>query len=157
MNAKPHMLKGLVAAAAIALTAAGVAPPAQARQAEIYTPLLSNLALSGYDAVAYFDQGRPVMGLAQFSTDWKGAQFRFVSAAHLARFKANPAAYAPQYGGYCAWAVSQGHTAKGDPTVWKLVGGKLYLNYDAAVQQRWQQDIPGNIGRADRNWPQVLR
>jgi len=157
MNAKPHMLKGLLAAAAIALTAAGVAPSANAREAEIYTPLLSNLALSGYDAVAYFDQGRPIMGLAQFETEWKGAKFRFASAAHLARFKANPAAYAPQYGGYCAWAVSQGHTAKGDPKVWKLVGGKLYLNYDAAVQQRWTQDIPGNISRADRNWPRVLK
>lgn len=157
MNAKPHMLKGLLAAAAIALTAAGVASSANAREAEIYTPLLSNLALSGYDAVAYFDQGRPIMGLAQFETEWKGAKFRFASAAHLARFKANPAAYAPQYGGYCALAVSQGHTAKGDPKVWKLVGGKLYLNYDAAVQQRWTQDIPGNISRADRNWPRVLK
>jgi YHS domain-containing protein len=157
MNAKPHKLKGLLAAAAIALTVAGVAPSAAAREAEIYTPLLSNLALSGYDAVAYFDQGRPVMGLAQFETEWKGAKFRFASAAHLARFKANPVAYAPQYGGYCAWAVSQGHRAKGDPKVWKLVGGKLYLNYDAAVQQRWTQDIPGNISRADSNWPRVLK
>ncbi|MBS0410966.1 MAG: YHS domain-containing protein [Proteobacteria bacterium] len=151
------MLKGLVAAAAIALASACVAPPAPAREAEIYTPLLSNLAVSGYDAVAYFDQGKPVMGQAQFETEWKGAKFRFASAAHLARFKANPAAYAPQYGGYCAWAVSQGHTAKGDPKVWKLVGGKLYLNYDASVQQRWERDVPGNISRADRNWPRVLR
>jgi YHS domain-containing protein len=156
MNAKPHMLKGLLAAAAIALTATGVAPPAMARQAEVYTPLLSHLALSGYDAVAYFDQGQPVMGQAQFKTEWNGAEFRFASAAHLARFKANPAAYAPRYGGYCAWAVAEGHTAKGDPKVWKLVGGKLYLNYDAAVQQRWQRDIAGNISRADRNWPRVL-
>jgi YHS domain-containing protein len=154
MNAK--RLTGLLAAAAIALGAAAPVP-ALARQAEVYTPLLSNLALAGYDAVAYFDQGRPIQGSARFETAWKGATFRFASAEHLARFKANPGAYAPQYGGYCAWAVAEGHTAKGDPTVWKLVNGKLYLNYDAAVQQRWERDIPGNIGRADRNWPRVLQ
>jgi hypothetical protein len=86
-----------------------------------------------------------------------GAEFRFASAAHMARFKANPAAYAPQYGGYCAWAVADGHLAKGDARVWRLVGGKLYLNYDAAVQQHWAKDIPGNISRANRNWPAVLK
>ncbi len=155
MNARTLTLTGLFAAVAVCGPMA--APSAAfARQAEVYTGVLSNLALGGYDPVAYFAEGRPQKGEARFSHVWKGAEFRFASAERLARFKANPAAYAPQFGGYCAWAVSQGYTAKGDPRFWKIVGGKLYLNYDAQVQKRWEADIPGHIARAERNWPQVL-
>ena len=71
-------------------------------------------------------------------------------------FKEKPEAYAPQYGGYCAWAVSRSYTAKGDPQYWKVVGGKLYLNYDAGVQKDWEKDVPGNIAKGDKNWPAVL-
>jgi hypothetical protein len=74
----------------------------------------------------------------------------------LNAFKANPSAFAPQYGGYCAWAVSQNYTASGDPNFWKIVNGKLYLNYDKSVQATWEKDIPGYIAKADRNWPGVL-
>ena len=84
------------------------------------------------------------------------ATWRFSSAANLAAFEADPEAYAPQYGGYCAWAVSQGYTASTDPTAWRIVDGKLYLNYSQGVQRRWEQDIPGNIVKADTNWPKVL-
>jgi hypothetical protein len=155
MKAKPILLKGLLAAVvACALTAAPGA--VMARAPEISTPAFSKLALGGYDAVAYFDGGRPLKGDPRFTAEWKGAQFRFASAQHLARFRANPAAYAPQYGGYCAWAVSNNYTAKGDPLAWRIVGGKLYLNFNATVQNRWEKDIPGHIARADRNWPRVL-
>lgn len=116
----------------------------------------SKVAIGGYDAVSYF-AGAPIKGDAKFVTNWKGAEFRFASAANLSKFKANPAAYAPQYGGYCAWAVAGGYTAKGDPLAWKVVNGKLYLNYDQTVQKRWAKDIPGNIAKGDRNWPQVLK
>jgi len=116
----------------------------------------SKLAVGGYDAVSYF-AGAPIKGDAKFATTWKGAEFRFASAANLAKFKADPAAYAPQYGGYCAWAVAGGYTAKADPLAWKVVNGKLYLNYDANVQKRWAQDVPGNIAKGDRNWPKVLK
>jgi YHS domain-containing protein len=150
------LVRGLLVAA-VAASPLAAPTAALAASAEIYTPLLSNVALGGYDAVAYFDAGRPVKGEAQFRTTWKGAEFRFASAAHLARFRANPAAYAPQYGGYCAWAVAEGHLAKGDPLAWRVVNGRLYLNYDAAVQARWAQDVSGNISRANRNWPSVLR
>ena len=71
-------------------------------------------------------------------------------------FAADPEKYAPQYGGYCAWAVSQGYTASTDPEAWKIVDGKLYLNYSKSVQQTWEQDIPGNIAAGDGNWPKVL-
>ena len=80
----------------------------------------------------------------------------FASAEHRERFAADPQRYAPQYGGYCAWAVSQGYTASSDPDAWKIVDKKLYLNYSKDVQKTWEQDVPGNITKADTNWPKVL-
>ena len=130
--------------------------PAHAAKAQFYTGLLSGTAAGGYDPVAYFTQGKPVKGSSSYSTKWNGVNWRFASAENLAAFKADPKRYAPQYGGYCAWAVSQGYTAKGDPRQWTVVDGKLYLNYDAGVKQTWKQDIPGNIAKANANWPQVL-
>lgn len=132
------------------------APAASAREADVYTGTFSSLAVGGYDPVAYFKAGRPVAGAAQFSLEHKGATWRFASKENLDAFRANPAAYAPQYGGYCAWAVSQNYTASGDPKYWKIVNGKLYLNYDASVQATWEKDIPGFIAKGDRNWPAVL-
>jgi YHS domain-containing protein len=114
------------------------------------------VAVEGHDPVAYFTDKRPVKGSPQFSTTYQGAEFRFASAANLAKFRANPAAYAPQYGGYCAWAVSQGYTAKGAANHWKVVDGKLYLNYNGDVQAKWNKDVPGFIAKADANWPTVL-
>jgi YHS domain-containing protein len=132
------------------------AVPASAREAEVYTGTFSSLAVGGYDTVAYFKAGKPVKGAEQFATEYKGATWRFASADNLAAFKANPTAFAPQYGGYCAWAISQNYTASGDPLVWKIVNNKLYLNYDRTVQANWEKDIPGFIAKADKNWPAVL-
>ena len=114
-----------------------------------------DIAVGGYDAVSYFS-GQPVQGDGAFTAEHEGAQFRFVSAENRDRFAADPARFAPAYGGYCAWAVSQGYTASGDPTVWRVVDGRLYLNYNRQVGERWSQDIPGNIARANGNWPTVL-
>ncbi len=144
----------LVTAALAFVVAAAV--PASARDADVYTGTFSSLAVGGYDAVAYLKANRPVEGKVQFSTEYKGAAWRFASAENLNAFKANPTAYAPQCGGYCSWAVSQNYTASGDPQVWKIVGGKLYLNYDRDVQAKWEKDIPGFIAKADQNWPAVL-
>lgn len=151
-------LKALIAAAVLTGAAAPLAAPsvAMASAPRIYSAPFSKLALAGYDTVAYFDSGRPMKGDAQYSMIWRGAEFRFASAAHLAKFRANPAAYAPQFGGYCAWAIADGHLAKGDPLVWRVVGGKLYLNYDRNVQKRWEADIPGFIAKANSHWPQIL-
>ena len=113
-------------------------------------------AIRGYDPVAYFTLGKPVRGSDEFTTEWKGATFKFVSAENLALFKAEPNAYAPQYGGYCAYAVSKGATAGTVPDAWSIVDGKLYLNYSANVHKRWKKNIPGYIKAADRNWPTVL-
>jgi YHS domain-containing protein len=146
------------ALAAIGLVCLAAIAPGQAiaKTDPIYTEVLNNVAVSGYDVVAYFSVGRPVKGNAAFKLLYKGAEFRFATAANLAKFKANPAAYAPQYGGHCAWAVSQGYTASGDPMVWKLVDGKLYLNYNREVGKRWEQNISGHIRSANVNWPKLL-
>ncbi|WP_310473858.1 YHS domain-containing (seleno)protein [Sandarakinorhabdus sp.] len=146
-------IKTIIVAASIAIAA--VAVPAAAKPAPVYTGTFSNLALSGYDPVAYFTQGKPVKGLKQFTTRYNGADWQFASAADLAAFKANPAKYAPQYGGHCAWAVSQGYTASGDPQVWKIVGDKLYVNYNAEVGEKWSKSIPDFIKSGNANWAKM--
>jgi hypothetical protein len=149
------MLRRLSLVAALALAAFGL-PTAHAKDAPVYTGTFSNLAVGGHDAVAYFTEGKPVKGDKRYTLQHAGAEWRFVSPANRDTFAAAPDRYAPQYGGYCAWAVSQGYTASGDPQYWKIVDGKLYLNYDASVQAKWEKDIPGFVVRADRNWPSVL-
>ncbi|MDN2482814.1 YHS domain-containing (seleno)protein [Vibrio agarivorans] len=113
-------------------------------------------AIKGYDPVAYFTQGKPVKGDADFVYEWNDAKWYFASKQHLEAFMSNPEKYAPQYGGYCAWAVSNGYTAKIDLNAWRIVDDKLYLNYNKSVQEKWQQDIAGNVAKADKNWPSLL-
>lgn len=150
-------MRNLLVALAFAVGALTVATtPAYADQAPVYTGLLSRVAVGGYDPVAYFTDGRPVRGTTQHRITHQGYEYRFASAEHLAAFRANPSRYLPQYGGYCAWAVSQGYTASGDPNHWRIVEGKLYLNYNAEIQTRWEGDIPGHIRRGNANWPGVL-
>jgi YHS domain-containing protein len=110
----------------------------------------------GYDVVAYFTQGKPVEGKPEFTAQYKGATWRFASQANRTLFVANPSRYAPQYGGYCAWAVGHNYTAAGDPTVWKIVNGRLYLNYNTDVQKQWNANTAKYIADGDRNWPSVL-
>jgi YHS domain-containing protein len=143
---------GVTAVLALTLALGG----AQARSPEIYTGILSSTAVGGYDPVAYFKDGKPVAGKSDITWTWKGATWRFASAENREAFRQKPEAYAPAYGGYCAWAVSQGYTAKGDPNYWKIVDGRLYLNYDGRVQKDWEKDIPAHIAKANANWPKVL-
>ena len=116
----------------------------------------TGVAIKGHDPVAYFTDGKPVKGSSDHTHSWNDATWRFASADHRDRFAADPERYAPQYGGYCAWAVSQNDTAGIDPAAWKIVDDKLYLNYSAKIQARWAKDIPGNIAKADANWPGLL-
>lgn len=114
------------------------------------------VAVSGYDTVSYFQgDGSPMKGDARYSVTWNGAEWRFANQANANAFKADPTAYAPQYGGHCAWAMSSGTLAPADATKYKVVGGKLYLNYNEDVQQTWLRDIPGFIAKADPAWKQV--
>ena len=114
------------------------------------------LAVDGYDPVAYFTDGRPVEGRKEIAYDWHGATWRFASAEHRELFVAAPEKYAPQYGGYCAWAVAHDYTADADPLAWKIVDGRLYLNYDVKIQEKWLVDYRNFIVAGDGNWPKLL-
>jgi YHS domain-containing protein len=141
----PHKL-------ALILLAAFATTPLPALAAPVWTGILgTEAAVGGYDSVSYFS-GTPVMGSDQFSTQYKGATFKFANAKNLATFKANPERYAPQYGGHCAWAAGNNYRFAGDPKVWKIVDGKLYLNYNRSVQAKWERDTPGLIAKGDANW-----
>ena len=114
------------------------------------------LAAHGYDVVAYATKNAAVKGRAEFEYRWQQAIWRFESAGHRNLFAQSPETYAPQFGGYCAWAVSRGYTADVDPEAWRRVEGQLYLNYSKRVQRLWEQDVAGNIAKAEANWPGVL-
>lgn len=147
-------------AAMLALVIWSGAPPAAAAGApvaEINVDQDSNLAIRGYDPVAYFESGRPTKGSPEFSYVWKNAKWVFSSAENRDMFKANPAAYAPQFGGYCAYGAANGHVADGDPEAWQIHKGKLYLNLNARVHEVWQSQIDGNIADGDAKWPQLVQ
>ncbi|PZN93220.1 MAG: twin-arginine translocation pathway signal protein, partial [Alphaproteobacteria bacterium] len=114
-------------------------------------PESASPAIGGHDPVAYFS-GAPALGSAAFTTVHAGATYRFASAANRAVFLAEPQRYLPQFGGYCAWAASQGRLAKPDPWIWRVVGGKLYLNCSPDAETKWLADVPGNIAKAEAFW-----
>ena len=145
----------LFALAALAAPLGLVAPAPAFAEGGIYAAT-GKIAVGGYDTVSYFrGQGKPVKGSAQFKVSWKGTEWRFATAENAAAFKANPAAYAPQYGGHCAWAIAQGYLAPGDPTAYDIVGGKLYLNYDQGIRAKWRKDISGFIAKGGPNWAKI--
>ena len=122
----------------------------------INTTVFGNIAIKGYDPVAYFSESMPQKGSKKYTIEYKGANWRFISSKNLALFKSKPEKYSPQYGGYCAWAVSEGYTANIDPKSWKIVDGKLYLNYNQDIQMKWESDYQNNITKADKNWPKII-
>ena len=145
-----------IAAAATAISLAG----GGARAGEQYVDT-TGFAVSGYDVVAYFDlpQGAPgtaqpaaVPGNAAYTAQYNGATFAFASAANRDAFAADPAKYAPQYDGHCAFGVAKGGKVPGNPNLWRIVDGKLYLNITRNVVGFWEADIPGNITLAEGNW-----
>lgn len=116
----------------------------------------TGLALQGYDPVTYHTVGEPTKGDFQITSTYNEATYRFASEENKAKFDANPAAYAPQYGGYCAFGAAMGFKFDGDPTVWKIVDGELFLNLAPGVQARWEEDVPGFIEKADTNWVEIV-
>ena len=145
----------------LAITAALLAPaalaaPAYADSAPIYTPFHNSVAVGGYDTVSYFS-GKPMKGDKRYTTEYKGAKWYFATQANLDLFSANPKAFAPQYGGYCAWAIAHGKLAKGSPKDWHVEDGKLYLNFNKRIQDQWLADKDQLIVEADARWPDVLR
>jgi len=139
---------------AIFVLALGFAGAALAQKAEVFSD--SAGAIRGYDPVAYFTQGAPVKGSDKFSHQWRGATWRFASAANRDLFRESPEKYAPQYGGYCAYGVAQNYAVSVDPAAWSVVDGKLYLNYSKSVRENWNKDVPGYLRKADANWPKAL-
>lgn len=152
---RKFMVLGAAAAVAGAVSAGLVIQsPSHAGSAKTYSE--GGIAIDGTDTVAYFKQGKPVAGSPDISHEWNGSKWLFSSEENRAAFVADPAAYAPQYGGYCAYAVSEGYTAPTVPEAWKIVDGKLYLNYSKSVQSTWEQNQSKRILDADAKWPSVL-
>ncbi|MCH2165333.1 MAG: YHS domain-containing protein [Marinovum sp.] len=139
---------------ATAPVAYAIATPAFAATDPVYQE--GGIAVDGSDVVAYFTEGKPVAGTAAHTVDWNGATWQFSSAEDAEAFQANPEAYAPQYGGYCAWAAAEGYIAGTRRDAWTIHEGKLYLNFNKRIRRRWERDIPGNVTRGDANWPAIL-
>ena len=125
--------------------------------APVNKTFIGDKAIQGYDPVAYFTQKKPLRGEEKYSYKWRGANWYFVSKANRNLFKKNPTKYSPQYGGYCAYAVSKGYTADIDPQAWDIYKDKLYLNYDKDVQKEWRKDRNGYIKKANKNWPKLKK
>jgi YHS domain-containing protein len=143
------LLCATFAAIAVTVGAFGQQPPVNQDR--------RGLALQGYDAVAYAREGRPVKGQPAYSYRWNDSTWHFASAEHRDAFVREPERYAPQFGGYCAYAVSRNYTADVDPEAWSIVDGRLYLNYSKRVQRLWEQERDANIEKARGNWPGVLK
>ncbi|MGX1785576.1 YHS domain-containing (seleno)protein [Bosea sp. NPDC055332] len=111
------------------------------------------IAIRGYDPVAYFREGGPRLGKAEFSVNHGGASWRFASAENKAAFEADPRRYLPAYGGFCAYGTSRGYLVKIEPEAWSIVDGQLYLNYDLGVRKTWLGKPNSYIARAEGNWP----
>lgn len=143
------VLTGLLAVASVAV--AGNQQNVSAGMTMAGAPL----AIHGYDAVAFHTEGRAVIGSAKYAVVHDGAAYRFVSEANRKRFEENPQTYAPAFGGYCAFGVAIGAKFDGDPRVFEIVDGTLYFNLDPDIQKKWSEDKPGNIQKAEANWPKI--
>ncbi len=142
--------------ALLAVVAAAAGPPAQAAETAVNVNG-EGVALDGYDSVSYFTPAGARRGRTEFQTQWDGALWYFATAENLAAFQANPERYAPQFGGWCAFALSTGHYASDvDPReAYTLRDGKLYLNWSRRVKHRWLREVEDNIATAESNWPVV--
>jgi YHS domain-containing protein len=144
---KQAVIAGLIAVGASGHAVAG---------SPIYTGLFGNTAIHGYDTVAYFTENKPVKGSNNYTADWQGATFKFSSPANRDKFKAAPDKYAPQYGGYCAYAVAMNSSkVSTEPDAFKVVGGKLYLNYDQDIRKKWEANQAQFISEANAIWPKI--
>ncbi len=112
----------------------------------------SDIAIKGYDTVAYFNTGKALQGNESFTFKWHDMTWYFLTKENRDLFACSPEKYAPQYDGYCAWAMTEARKAQVDPEIWEIVNGKLYLQCSKAAYEKWRRDIPGNIRKADINW-----
>ena len=122
---------------------------------EVYNE--DGIAINGYDPVAYFTESKPIPGFDEFTFQWNSATWKFSSSENLKTFRSNPEKYSPQFGGYCAYGMSngEGYKATTNPEAWTIVGGKLYLNYSLKVKEKWLENKSERIEWASKNWPTV--
>jgi YHS domain-containing protein len=154
LNRATHLFK--ISIVSIAIGFSGVALPVFAvkQTGGEYNTLYAGLGAKGYDVVSYFTAGKAVAGTDRHTTEYGGVKWQFSSAENLATFKSDPAKYAPQYGGFCAWGASVGKLFDVDPVNgWKIVDGKLYLNFNADINTTFGKDPESFIAKANRNWP----
>ncbi|MFC4700186.1 YHS domain-containing (seleno)protein [Glaciecola siphonariae] len=137
---------------AFTLSSCGLIPSQANSSIEAVNVDENRVAIKGYDPVAYFTDAKPVLGSQQFSAEYNGAIYQFESAEHKALFEGTPAKYAPQYGGYCAFGVTQEKKYDIDPNAWAVVDGKLYLNLNSGAQNVWNKDRIGNIESGNAIW-----
>ncbi|HEY6010489.1 MAG TPA: YHS domain-containing (seleno)protein [Nitrospirota bacterium] len=140
------LMSGLLAGLSSVLLLAGFTGTAFGETA------VKDVAIKGYDTVAYFTVGKAVRGNESYTFAWHDRTWQFSSQENRDLFPSSPEKYAPQYDGYCAWAMTESRKAITDPEVWKIVDGKLYLNCSTTAYEKWSKDIPGNIKKADENW-----
>jgi YHS domain-containing protein len=157
MQVKQHSRLGWIVCIALVCVGGCGARAARSSESEVVPAVdaTRGVALEGYDAVAYFVDHRPIRGSDAYTRTWNGVVWKFASAEHRDLFAADPTHYAPQYGGYCAYAVANRTTAHGSPKQWAVVNDRLFLNNNATAKQLWDQDRTGNIHAADQNWPQI--
>ena len=157
MPVRQHSQMGWILIIALASLGLCITPAAQSAETEVVPAIdaTHGVALEGYDAVAYFLDHRPIRGSDAYTHSWNGVTWKFTSAEHRDLFAANPAHYAPQYGGYCAYAVANRTTAHGSPKQWAVVSDRLFLNNNALAKKLWNRDQPGHIRAGDQNWPQI--
>lgn len=117
----------------------------------------NGVAIQGYDPVAFFTQGRPVKGQPQFESKFNGARYLCASAENKTAFDANPAKYEPQFGGFCAYAASEGHTAPIKVDAFMVVNDRLLMQYDQDVKKLFEKDSQGRLAKADKNWPSLVQ
>lgn len=115
----------------------------------------NNIAVNGYDVVAYFTESKPVKGTKNFLYQWQNVYWLFSSKQNLDSFSHNPEKYAPQFGGYCAFGLSEGHKAPTQPDAWTITDGKLYLNYNKDVRELWKKDMNERLIKAEKNWTEL--
>jgi YHS domain-containing protein len=162
MNAIHHRRTTHRLAAAIGLALSAAFVPLTSHAVKFtggeYNTLYAGLGAKGYDVVAYFTDNKPVKGSDRYSADFGGVTWHFASRENRDRFAADPARYAPQYGGFCSWGVAQGKLFDVDPeNGWHVANGKLYLNFNADINKTFTRDVDGFVAKAERNFPALNR
>lgn len=144
-------MKKLFVAAVLLTAISGIAAAK-----ELHNLNRDGVAIQGYDPVAFFTDNRAVQGSSQFQSQYDGAKYYFASAEHKSAFDKEPGKYEPQFGGYCAYGASQGHPAPVKIEAWQIVNGRLLMQYDLGIKDKFNKDQQGNLRKADQNWPGIV-